>query len=76
MVLEILNEAELNAWLDERRALGRDVFSVKGQAPRGATYSDGTPITRPVNVGWCDPVTEEIFHIQYRQGGKDSTEFH
>lgn len=71
MVLEILNEAELNAWLGERRALGRDVFSVKGQAPRGATYSDGTPITRPVNVGWCDDVTDEIFFIQYKQEGSD-----
>lgn len=50
-------------WANERRRLGHDMIAVKGPAPKGATYSDGTPITRSVNVAWVDCETGERFDV-------------
>lgn len=67
MKLTINNNTELIAWLNQRRAIGHDVVSVKGSAPEGATYSDGTPIERLVNVRWRDVVTGEVCDIDYSE---------
>jgi len=63
--LTIKNQAELDAWIHERRLLEHDIFSVKGPAPIGATYDDGTPIVLPVNIRWRDVVTGEVCDIDY-----------
>ena len=65
MQLTIKNNDELNAWMNERNALGHVMAAVKGQAPEGATYSDGTPIVRPVNIRWRDVVTGDVCDIDY-----------
>lgn len=65
MELTIANKETLDAWLNERRKMGRDVFSIKGTPPEGATYSDGELITRPVNIAWRDGTTGEVFAIEY-----------
>lgn len=65
MQLTIKNNDVLNAWMNERKALGHDMIAVKGTAPTGATYSDGTLIVRPVNVRWCDVVTGEVCDVDY-----------
>ena len=63
MKLTISNEAELSSWLQTK--VGRDLVSIKGPPPPGATYSDGELITRPVNVAWRDVATGETFPIEY-----------
>lgn len=65
MRLQIANKEALDAWLNERRELGHDVFSVKGPAPNGALYSDGTPIAGHINAAWRDGTTGEIFTLLY-----------
>ena len=65
MQLTIKNDTELSVWQKQRMALGHDMVSVKGPAPEGATYSDGTPIVRPVNIRWRDVVTGEVCDIDY-----------
>ena len=65
MKLTIRNKAELNEWMNERRALGHDLVSLKGTPPKGAQYSDGDLIERPVNIAWQDVTTKEIFAIEY-----------
>lgn len=65
MKLTIKNDEELQAWMNVRRLRGHDIVSVKGKAPAGTTYSDGTPIERPVNVQWKDVVTGEVCDIEY-----------
>lgn len=65
MELTIANKEQLDEWLNERRKMGRDVFSIKGTAPEGATYSDGELITRPVNIAWQDGTSGEVFAIEY-----------
>ena len=65
MKLTIKNNAELNAWMKERIVLNHDIAAIKGPAPVGSTYEDGTPIVHPVNVRWRDCVTDEVFDIDY-----------
>lgn len=65
MQLTISNKHRLDQWIDERRILGRDLVSIKGTPPPGATYGDGELITRPVNVAWQDVSSGEIFAIEY-----------
>lgn len=65
MELKISNGLALDTWINERRRMGRDIASVKGGAPHGATYSDGSLIERPVNVAWKDATTGELFAIEY-----------
>lgn len=65
MELDIKNYEELNEWQKQRMALGHGMVSIKGPAPTGATYSDGTLITRPVNIRWRDTVTGEECDIDY-----------
>lgn len=63
MKLKIANEEELNRWMNERKE--HRIEAVKGLAPKGATYEDGTLITNPVNIGRFDVDTQEEFHIIY-----------
>ncbi|WP_372830539.1 hypothetical protein [Pontibacterium sp.] len=63
--MEILNKTELDGWLNERREMGRDLTAVKGTPPTAATYDDGEPLTRPINVAWRDVTTGETFAIEY-----------
>lgn len=65
MELKIANGEQLNRWMNERGRMGRDLHSIKGPAPAGATYSDGTPIERPVNIAWRDATSGELFAIEY-----------
>lgn len=65
--LTISNSDSLNRWMNERRRLDHDMFAIKGPAPEGATYEDGTPIVRPVNIAWRDSVTGEVFGIKYEE---------
>lgn len=71
MELKISNKPALDKWLNERRQMGRDLLSVKGNAPCGSTYSDGTLIERPVNVAWKDVTTGELFAIEYEVSSHD-----
>ena len=63
--LTIANKDELDQWMQEKMRAGRDIYSIKGNAPDGATYDDGTPITHPINVAWGDPKTGEVFAVEY-----------
>lgn len=65
--LTIENKALLDAWLNERRQMMRDVVSIKGSPPLGATYGDGELIQRPVNIAWKDTVSGEVFTIKYKE---------
>lgn len=65
MKLTITNKEHLDRWMEERRAMGRDIRAVKGKPPEGATYSDGSPIERPINIAWQDTTTGEICGIEY-----------
>jgi hypothetical protein len=64
MNYRITNTEELDRWMNERRRMGRDVFAIKGPPPEGATYEDGTPITRPVNIAWRDGTSGEVVTIE------------
>lgn len=64
MKLKIVNKAELDAWLKSHQ--GSCLTSLKGPAPKGATYSDGDPIVRPVNVAWVEGCSGDRFNIRYQ----------
>jgi hypothetical protein len=63
MQLDPRNSAEFDKWSWDRR--DHDLCSVKGPAPPGATFEDGTPILTPVNVAWKDTTTGEVFKLKY-----------
>ena len=63
--MKIANRQELNQWMNERRKMGRDIHSIKGSPPEGATDSDGELIKSPINTAWQDTTTGEIFPIEY-----------
>jgi hypothetical protein len=65
MKLTIANKEQLDQWINERRKMNRNLVSIKGKAPNGATYSDGDPIINPINVAWQDMSSGEIFTIEY-----------
>ena len=65
MRLIIQNDAEISAFLRQQMQSGNGAVAVKGQAPEGATWEDGTPITRPVNVAWECPMTGKRVNIRY-----------
>ena len=67
MILEIKNREALRAFLGKARRENQDCHSIKGKPPKGATYSDGDPITGDVNVAWKNMSTGEIFQIEYEQ---------
>ena len=67
MELTISNKPQLDAWIQERMDMNRDMFAIKGTAPEGATYDDGELIKHPVNIAWKDGTTGEIFAIEYEQ---------
>ena len=69
---KIANNDELDAWFErmivEQNAV---VVVIKAVVP-GATYSDGTACTRPINVGWRNPNTGEEISVIYEQtAGRD-----
>ena len=63
--MKIANKAALDQWMSERMKMGRDLFAIKGDAPKGACYSDGDAIDQPINVAWRDGSTGEVFAIEY-----------
>lgn len=65
MVLTVKNREQLQIWMDKKKE--HNLVAIKGPAPRGATYSDGVPITNPVNVAWHDCSTGEVFLIEYER---------
>tara|TARA_Y100000588_G_scaffold332754_1_gene371190 strand:+ start:16652 stop:16885 length:234 start_codon:yes stop_codon:yes gene_type:complete len=76
MKLEMLNAKEVDEWLRARSRLGRLVISTKGPPPKNATYSDGTPIARNVNVAWHDTATGESIDIHYKQEDQSDEQCH
>jgi hypothetical protein len=70
--LKMLNAMEVEFWLHERRRMGRDTFSIKGQPPIGATYSDGDPIINPINIAWVDSETGERINCVYAKGDRNA----
>ena len=71
MMLKMKNKDAVNNWIAERGRLGREVVSIKGKPPEGATYSDGDPIERDVNIAWQDTTTGEVINIEYFQEGEE-----
>ena len=65
MELTIKNGKDLDTWLNNCRLNGHDLYSVKGTAPDGSTYSDGGLILNKVNIAWKNSVTNEVFFIEY-----------
>ena len=63
--MKITNRDQFKKWQGERMRMGRDMESVRGMPPEGATYSDGEPITQPVNIGWKDCATGEVFAFEF-----------
>ena len=72
MRLTITNDDQLTRWMGERRRKhgdNLDLRAIKGPAPEGACYNDGTPIKLPVNIAWKDMGTGEVFAIEYALDG-------
>lgn len=65
MELTISNDEELTKWMGKQRVAGRAITAIKGPPPEGATYEDGEPITRPVNVAWKCIETGEVCEVRY-----------
>ena len=66
MKLEILNKDELDSWMCEKLRKGFVCSAIKGNAPFGATYSNGELIVNKVNVGWkCEDDGSQIM-IEYK----------
>ena len=61
---DILNRKAFSDWANERRQLGHDIVAIKGLVP-GQFYSDGEPVTGPINVGWRDTATGEVFAFEF-----------
>ena len=64
------NHDEVDTWISQQMQ-DPDAFLVciKAVVP-GATYSDGTPCTRPINVGWRNHRTGEEIQIVYDVEGE------
>ncbi len=58
---------EVSAFLRQQMQSGYGAVAVKGPAPAGATWDDGEPITRPVNVAWECPETGKRVEIRYAE---------
>ena len=74
----IKNRDEVNTWIQEQMQDPDTLLvGIKAIVP-GATYSDGSPCTRPINVGWRNYRTgEEIrneFDVEGEQPIHESTE--
>jgi hypothetical protein len=65
MRLTIKNTDAIKEFLDRHMQCGHDLACIKGPAPAGATYDDGEPIVRPVNVAWVCAQTGERVDIEY-----------
>lgn len=63
----IANKAQLDAWINEKMALGRGLTAIKNPAPADAVYSDGNPCTGLVNIAWQCVQTGEVFAIEYEK---------
>lgn len=63
----IANKRQLDIWINEKMALGRNLTAIKNPAPADAKYSDGTPCTGLVNVAWKCAQTGEVFAIEYEK---------
>ena len=69
---QIANQIEVDAFFARAQLSNQPVFSVKGEAPEGARYSDGELVKRLVNIAWKNDVTGEVITLQYtkKQGTK------
>ena len=66
MKLEILNKDELDSWIHQKLSSGFMCAAIKGEAPKGATYSDGEIIINKVNIAWyCEDDGSKIM-IEYK----------
>lgn len=64
MKLEIENKVEVDLFMKQH--FGNYLVSIKGNPPKGSTYSDGTLIERDVNIGWRCMDTGETVDIIYK----------
>ena len=74
----VKNREEVEAWSEQQlQNPATYLVSIKDVVP-GATYSDGTPRTGPLTVGWRNPRTgDEIryeFDVEGEQRINESTE--
>ena len=66
------NRDEVNTWIQEQMQDPDTLLvGIKAIVP-GATYSDGTPCTRPINVGWRNHRTGEEIRIKYDVEGDNN----
>lgn len=54
---------KLNSWINEQISLGYTLKSIKGSAPAGAKYSDGT-LCKHINIKW-ESTSGEVFELKY-----------
>lgn len=52
-----------NEWAVKKMREGHDIVAVKRDPKDGETYEDGTQVKNPVNAGWKDTVTGEMFWL-------------
>lgn len=62
---KIQNEEELGIFFNDAISCGHAVLAIKGNPPKGAMYSDGELIKRPVNIAWVNQTTGERVEIVY-----------
>ncbi len=63
---EIANKAEVDSFINSAMTKGQVLTALKGEPPKGAKYSDGELITRPINIGWLNNQTGESIEIMYQ----------
>ena len=51
----------LSEWMFDCCKKGHTCVAVKRPPRKGECYEDGTPILNPVNAGWQDIVTGEVY---------------
>lgn len=63
-----------NEWAYQKvQVEGHSIVAIKGPAPAGMTYDDGSPVPGPVNVAWRVVETGELFHLEGRGSGSKDT---
>lgn len=69
---KIKNRDEVTAWIEQQlQEPATLLVGIKAIVP-GATYSDGSPCTRPINVGWRNHRTGEEIRIEYDVEGDNN----
>ena len=71
----IKNSEEVDAWIKQQlQDPATYLVSIKGVVP-GATYSDGTPRTGPMTVGWRNPRTGDEIRYEFDVEGENNANY-